>query len=336
MSYELLLVSVFVSTVALTWVIQRFATQLSLIDIPNIRSSHKVPTPRGGGVAIFLCFSIALLVICKSQTVQLRDLVEFLLLGGATVTLVGLLDDYMGVPSPVRFCVHSVVAACVVTSMEPLPSLFLFDFKFSFGWFAYLVYTLAIIWLLNLYNFMDGIDGIASSEAICVSCSAAFILTMSGHPQEGSLLIMLALACLGFLIWNWPPARIFLGDAGSGYLGFVFSVFALYTSSLEGVNLWTWVILLGVFWVDATCTLLWRIFTGQRWGQAHRAHLYQVMSRKWDSHRKVTIAVIAINAFWLFPWALMTSLISDWAFIFVIIAVSPLVFLVFIFGLQKS
>ncbi len=334
---NLLLATVlFLSTSLLTYLVKRYALQLSLIDKPNKRSSHSMPTPRGGGLALFLCFSATLGFLYAALSPVSKNLVELIIIGGAVIAIVGLLDDRFGVKSGVRFAVHSAACIATVSSMESLPVLQVFNAEYSLGWAAYPLYIVAAVWLLNLYNFMDGIDGIAAAEAVCVAVGAAVILYWGGRSEEASLLLLLALACLGFLVWNWPPAKIFMGDVGSGYLGFVFAVFALYTSAYDGISLWTWIVLLSIFWVDATATLTWRMFARQRWSEAHRDHLYQVMARKWSSHKKVTLAVIATNMLWVFPWALTTMVFPELAFLFVIICALPLLLLVFTFGLGSD
>jgi Fuc2NAc and GlcNAc transferase len=115
--------------------------------------------------------------------------------------------------------------------------------------------------------------------------------------------LILAGASLGFLLWNWPPAKIFMGDVGSGFLGFILGVLALYTPTFSRMSFWSWLILLGVFLVDATVTLLVRAARRERLHIAHRSHTYQRLARKLQSHQKVTLGVLAINIFWLFPLA---------------------------------
>ena len=178
----------------------------------------------------------------------------------------------------------------------------------SLGWTGDLVATLGIAWVLNLFNFMDGIDGIAASEAIFVVLAASSLSAL-GTDATGvfAASLVFAAACGGFLLWNWPPAKIFMGDVGSGYLGYVLAILALAAARENASSLWCWLILGGVFLVDATVTLSRRLVRGERVYEAHRSHAYQWLSRRWGSHRLVTIAVVLVNVAWLMPCALLCA-----------------------------
>ena len=180
---------------------------------------------------------------------------------------------------------------------------------------------------------MDGIDGIAGVEAICVAGGGALIIRLNnGDAAQSFWLMTLAAATLGFLFWNWPPAKIFMGDACSGFLGFILGIFALVTSATAGINLWSWLILLGIFLTDATITLIRRILRKEKFYKAHRSHGYQILSRRFNSHLKVTLYCLFINIFWLFPLASLASFHSEWGAVCALIAFSPLVTLAFIIG----
>ncbi|RDE22993.1 glycosyl transferase [Motiliproteus coralliicola] len=336
MSFYLLAILLFVLALMIVWPLKRYAANLLLIDIPNERSSHVHPTPRGGGIAIWFSFSLALIYQYDALSGGLQTLAWLLLIGGGLIALVGLLDDCFNVPVWPRFSAHLIVALMSVAMLEKLPTLPVLGGEVSLGWVGYGVYALLIVWTINLYNFMDGIDGIASAQAVCVALGAALVLLLSGRSDEAGLLTLLAVCCFAFLVWNWPPAKIFMGDVGSAYLGFVIAIFAIVSALNDGVNIWTWMILMGVFWVDATCTLLWRMASRQSWHEAHRSHVYQVMARQWRSHKKVTLSVIGINVFWLYPWAVMTVIWPQWAFLCVLVSSLPLVYLVFRYGLGKT
>ena len=172
---------------------------------------------------------------------------------------------------------------------------------------------------------MDGIDGLASIEAITVSASAAVILLLNGSEAAAQILLILSACVAGFLIWNWPPAKIFMGDASSGFLGFTLGLMAVITSNNDAISLWSWLILLAVFVTDTTYTLIRRIVNGDKWYEAHRSHAYQILSRQYRSQKKVTVAVITINIAWLFPLAYLATKYEYWASLISIIAVLPLV-----------
>ena len=196
----------------------------------------------------------------------------------------------------------------------------------SLGAVGTLVGALGIVWVLNLFNFMDGIDGIAASEGTFVAWSGA-ALTAAAPASNGvtAAAVIFGAACCGFVRWNWPPARIFMGDVGSGYLGYVIAVLALAAARENPVALWAWLILGGVFFVDATVTLLRRLLRGERVYEAHRSHAYQWLARRWGSHAKVTCAVMIVNVLWLLPCAVFATRRPSLAAATVIFAFAPLV-----------
>jgi Fuc2NAc and GlcNAc transferase len=179
---------------------------------------------------------------------------------------------------------------------------------------------------MNLFNFMDGIDGIAATEATFVSWGGALLASMAAVSSEVRwAAVLLGAACLGFLRWNWPPARIFMGDVGSGYLGYVIAVLAVAATRENPAALWIWLILGGVFFVDATVTLLRRLLRGDRIYEAHRSHAYQWLARRWESHAKVTWAVLTVNVLWLLPCAVFATRRPGIAAATAILALAPLV-----------
>lgn len=288
---------------ALTGVLRRYALARSIIDIPNARSSHTVPTPRGGGVAIVASFLLALPLAAVSGLAS-WSVVVALLGAGAGIALLGFLDDHGHIAARWRLLGHLVGAIWALFWLGGLAPLSLFGMSLDLGWLGHVLAALYLVWLLNLYNFMDGIDGIASLEAICVCIGGALLFVLSGHVGEAALPLLMAAAVVGFLFWNFPPARIFMGDAGSGFLGVSLGILSLQAAWVAPQLLWSWLILLGVFVVDATFTLLRRLLRGDKVYEAHRSHAYQYASRRFGRHLPVTLAVGAINLLWLLPIAL--------------------------------
>jgi Fuc2NAc and GlcNAc transferase len=193
-----------------------------------------------------------------------------------------------------------------------------------------------LVWLLNLYNFMDGIDGIAAAETVSVAGSAAVLLMAAGEWEIAVWLACLAFSSAGFLFWNWPPARIFMGDVGSGFLGYELGVCALLTASAGWLSIWTWIILLGAFLTDASVTVLRRMLRGDRWYAAHRSHAYQHAARRWGGHRKVTLAVIIVDLAWLLPLAVLSESFPHAAPWLVLVAILPLAGLALALGAGKA
>jgi Fuc2NAc and GlcNAc transferase len=183
--------------------------------------------------------------------------------------------------------------------------------------------------MINLYNFMDGIDGLAGIEALCVSGLGAFLMVWSGLPALSAVATALAASSAGFLVWNWPPARIFMGDVGSGFLGFVFGVMAISSAKERPGLLWPWLILLAVFIVDSMITLARRLIAGALWYEAHSSHAFQHAARRHGSHLKVTLTVAAINVVWLFPLAWGATAWPALAPLFFAIAAVPLIYTAF-------
>ena len=312
-----------------TGLIRKYALSRSLIDIPNARSSHTTPMPRGGGLAIVLTFFVGLLYLYARGAILIEYAIA-LFGGGGLVALVGFFDDHKHVPARWRILIHFVAAAWALYWVGGFPTLNLAGISLNLSIFGYVLGAVFLVWLLNLYNFMDGIDGIAGIEALFVALAAGLLECSSVNTgNELPMLALLASACLGFLIWNWPPAKIFMGDVGSGFLGFVLGSLALITVHSGNLSIWSWLILLAVFWVDATFTLLRRIVRGDRWYQAHCSHAYQHASRLYRSHLKVTGSVLLVNMFWLFPLAAMTLVWPGAAVLICMLAVLPLFILAY-------
>jgi Fuc2NAc and GlcNAc transferase len=249
-----------------------------------------------------------------------------LLIGGLLVAGIGLIDDRYGLPAGIRLAVH-LAAAIVAIEYVGVPPLRLGEHVIAPSWVGYLLSVTAIVWSLNLFNFMDGIDGIAASEAAFVSSAAACIAWFS-HAAPASIAgpLVVAAACCGFLLWNWPPAKIFMGDVGSGYLGYAIAVLALDAAQRDSAAIWWWLICGGVFFVDATITLIRRGLRRERVLEAHRTHAYQWLARRWGNHARVTLAVMAANLFWLAPWAFAAAAYPYLAAYFTVAALAPLIF----------
>lgn len=296
------------------------------MDVPNSRSSHSVPTPRGGGVAIVVAFIVALPLVGWIGHVSIPNL---LAVGGAgiLVAIIGFMDDHGHIAARWRLLGHFCAAIWSLFWLDGFPALNFFGSPIDLGWIGHILAALYIVWVLNLYNFMDGIDGIASVEAICVCLGACLLYWLSGFSGLIWLPVVLASAVFGFLIWNFPPARIFMGDAGSGFLGVILGVLSIQAAWVSSQLLWAWLILLGVFIVDATFTLFRRLLRGDKVYEAHRSHAYQFASRQVGRHLLVTLAVGAINVGWLLPVALCVTLLGLDGAIGLVIAYVPLVWL---------
>lgn len=279
---------------ALTGWVRRYALRRSIVDLPNQRSSHSTPTPRGGGLAIAIS---ALSGIALAGALGWTPWQETIALvgGGLLVAAVGWGDDRWNVTVPVRLMVHLVAAAWAIWWLHGLPALETGFGEVALGPAGSVVAVLGIAWATNIYNFMDGIDGLAGGEAVSVGLVGALMLFAGGHGDLAMVPLLIAAASAGFLGWNWPPARVFMGDVGSGLLGFLFGTLAVASERSGALPLLAWLVLFGVFGFDATATLLRRILWGEVWYRPHRTHTYQRAVQSGWSHAQVTRAVLLLN-----------------------------------------
>jgi Fuc2NAc and GlcNAc transferase len=293
-----------VASIALTGLLRRYALAASLLDVPNARSSHTLPTPRGGGVAIVIVFLLGIIPLSLSGLLATASLWAFLG-AGVWVAVIGFIDDHQHIAARWRLLAHFIGAAWGLFWLGlPTFSLFGIDLTtLSYGLAAFY-----LVWLLNLYNFMDGIDGLASIEAISVCLGGVLLLVFGTNTADYYALVLLIMAVAGFLLWNFPPAKIFMGDAGSGFLGITLGLFSLQAAHHASPFFCSWLILLGVFIVDATWTLMRRFLRGEKVYEAHCSHGYQFASRHYASHKIVSLTVAAINVCWLLPIALWVGL----------------------------
>jgi len=269
----------------LTYLIRQYAIKKSIIDIPNERSSHSIPTPRGGGLAVIITFFIGLFIFRES----IEENLFYALLSSLPIIIVSLVDDIVTLSSKIRFIVQALSALLALYFLGGVNSIDLIFFQLNGCWLNIFAF-ICILWITNLYNFLDGIDGYAASEAILVALGIYLIL-------NNNLGIIVAVAVLGFLMFNWHKASIFMGDVGSATLGFIFAIIVF--SDTSGGNIYFWLIMLSLFWYDATVTLVRRYQNGERVTQAHKKHAYQRLTQFGWSHSRVVLYSIAINVIFL-------------------------------------
>jgi Fuc2NAc and GlcNAc transferase len=319
----------------LTKALIHYAHKKQLLDVANHRSSHTQATPRIGGLSFV--FLISLIIFCGacfsttfSATTKTTSALFFILLPIMVVALTGLVDDIKGLSRSTRFIVYFI---CSIVALGNLP--ILFEQAYWLTAIEGLLLCVSLSWLINLFNFMDGIDGIAASESLFVLCSLAFFF-YQGNQLNPCYLLMLCIApIVGFLILNWQPAKIFMGDIGSTFLGCLLGCMCLYAINAKVLTIYSAVILLGCFIVDASWTLTYRLLSGQKWYQAHRSHHYQILSRKISSHQQTTLLYMLVNLAWLFPLALLAYHYKEHALLITTISLLPLVVRCFIIGAGK-
>ncbi|MEO5702713.1 MAG: glycosyltransferase family 4 protein [Gammaproteobacteria bacterium] len=289
-------------SVLITGLTRRHALRKGMIDMPNQRSSHTVPTARGGGLAIAMTFVGAILGLQITGVIA-SDIAWALTGGGALIAVTGWIDDRINVPISWRFLAHFVAAFWALFWLGGMASLQLGSVTISWGWPGWIVAAVGIVWLTNLYNFMDGIDGLAGMQAVVTGIGGGLLLGLSGAYELALASLVLAAASAGFLTWNWPPARVFMGDVGSGLLGFSFAVLAIASEKSGALPVLGWTILLAIFVMDATFTLLRRMVHKEAWLQAHCTHAYQRVVQLGASHLQVTLSILFLNIFVLWPLA---------------------------------
>ena len=320
------------TTAAGTALVRRRALARGRLDVPNARSSHSVPTPRGGGLAI-VAVVLTATIIAAALAVLPAGPCAALVIGGGMVAFVGYIDDLKGLPILPRLSVHVTAAAIAVATLADAGSVF----PGLPATMAITVLMLAVLWSINLFNFMDGIDGLAASQATFVFLSSAALIALSPRVDTPflSLLAVTSGACAGFLCWNWPPARIFMGDVGSGFLGFWVAAVALALDRTGVLSVWTTTILMSVFVADATVTLLRRVARRERWHEPHRSHAYQTLARRWHGHRGVTVLLWAINVAFVLPMAAWSAHERGRAPLLAALTLAALAVLVWIAGAGK-
>ncbi len=305
-----------------------YAHKKQLLDVANHRSSHVNATPRIGGLSFVVLISV--LGCTYALLHEMSNLILFTIVPTMLVALTGLVDDIKGISRTKRFAIYFICALIALGNLSAHGSNSYWEIVLT-GFFL----ALGLSWLINLFNFMDGIDGIAASESIFVLSGLALLTYCQGFTSFSYFLILCTAPITGFLILNWQPAKIFMGDIGSTFLGCVIGCICLYAINLNAVTLYSVIILLGLFIVDASWTLAYRIATGQKWYLAHRSHNYQILSRKYNSHQQVSLLYSAINLFWLLPLAIAANYWREYALLITTISVLPLIWLCFIMGAGK-
>jgi len=278
-------VGLFFLALFLTYVIKEFTLKKNILDIPNERSSHTVATPRGGGLAIIITLFVGLFIYKES----INDELFFALFCVTPIVIVSLIDDIVTLSSKVRFAVQALSSFLALYCLGGVDSVDFIWFEFSGVWLNVVAFIL-ILWLTNLYNFLDGIDGYAGSQTVTVGLGVFLLF----NNFIGLLLIV---ASLGFLVFNWHKASIFMGDVGSASLGFIIAILAV--SDMGSGHIYSWLVLLSLFWYDATVTLFRRYLNNETITEAHRKHAYQRLTQMGWSHAKVVIYAIIFNLIFL-------------------------------------
>ena len=285
------------------------------LDIPEDRSSHTQATPRGGGCAIWIAYSIGLVVLMALDHIEMFTFIGFLG-AGSFAMLSGLLDDIAegGIRAETRLIFHAVAVVWAIAWLGGIEEIHIVGFIWKWGYAEQILLGLAMIWIINNTNFMDGLNGLAASETIFVAGMAGLLASASGDSVSLLLCTMLVATTIGFLPWNIGRAKIFLGDSGAYFLGMMIALLALTSAQTGSISPWCWTILFAVFLSDGTVTLVRRmIHNPSAWKIPHQSHACQHIRHQLDSHGKVTIAVSALNVIVLAPLATVAWRYPQWS-----------------------
>lgn len=293
----LLNLGIFIFTFAGTRWLMGAGNWLSSVAEPNHRSLHKKSTPSGGGLAIV----VGLLLIEVWQRFQGASFFPSptALLGFVLVAGISFLDDRQPIRSSIRLAIHLAAAFCLVLGGShelaiPLPGLS--DQPVDLGLLAIPFALILTVWFTNLYNFMDGMDGFAGGMTVFGFGGCAALAWSNGDAPLALLCSAVAASGAGFLCWNFPPAKIFMGDVAAAPLGYLVAMVAFLGVKNQSMDLWQPLILFSPFWVDATATLVRRLMKGDRIWEAHRTHAYQRLANAGWGHRKTALAEYALMA----------------------------------------
>jgi len=271
---------------SLTYFIKNYAIKKSLVASVNERSSHTVPTPHGGGIAVAVTWFLGLIYLFLTD--QIDPTLFYALISGVIIAIVGLIDDIVELNAKARMIVFSIVGTVGLYMIGGLDKITFGIFEVEAPAIISVFALLLVLWYINLTNFIDGIDGYLSMQFVFVSVAGLILF-------GGSHFAVLGVSVLGFLFWNWHKAKIFMGDAGSTLLGYTIAIITIYYANQEPSNLWICITLYGVFWFDATLTLLRRKLNGEKLSQAHKKHAYQRLTQVGWSHSRVTLYALGIN-----------------------------------------
>lgn len=325
----LVLVSVAALSLLGSYIVLLYAGKRNLLQLPNHRSSHVQPTPNGGGLGIVVASTVAGVWLAWGQSPTLLALIVL----AVPLALVGLLDDIRHLSARVRLGVQVAVCTGLLIVLGTVPEIVVGNVVLG-GLALSGLLLLVGVWWINLFNFMDGIDGIAGLQAVFMLLAGAALVAW-GNPDAMTspiwmLILCIVAATVGFLLLNWPHAKIFMGDTGSTWLGFMIFALALLTIQSGWLSYSVWLVLGAVFFTDATVTLLTRMARGECWYEAHRNHAYQRLARRWQGerntdHRSVTLLVAMVNLLWLAPMAWACMQWPQWIPGLVVLAYAPLV-----------
>jgi len=320
----------FILSLAFTVYYRKLAVRWGIMDVPNSRSSHTEPIPRGAGITFFLSFNLVLGLLIWQNQIALNYILP-VVIGGPVILILGYWDDLQSLSAKVRLFFHFGAAVFVFFLISNgFSKAVTISFLPQWPWLTAGFCVFFIAWFINLYNFMDGADGLATSIGMVGAGLIAILSFMAGNKDLAIIYVVLAYSLAGFLIFNWNPAKVFMGDSGAYYLGYIFGSLALVSKMYYDSSLYVHLIIFGLFIVDATWTLVRRIVRMEYVFKAHKMHAFQKLIAKRWGHARVTSLYVLITVLWLFPMAAFSMNFPFYSFLFLVIAYIP----VFVFVLS--
>jgi len=312
--YLSLLIFLAIISGLITDFIRRFSIKNKLFDIPNNRSSHDIPKPKGGGISIVLIMLGTVIALSFFEMIK-PDISMSMITGLSIIAVVGFIDDYKNLPILLRTVSYFVAAVLSIYLIGGITSISVSGYYYDLNHVGFFLSVLFLVWITNLYNFMDGIDGFAAIQTICVGLFCGSLLYLSAETSYAIIMFCLVAATMGFLYLNWAPAKIFMGDVGSCTIGFLFGLLSLYMEKTGIISIAVWLILLSPFIGDSTFTLFKRIIYKEKWYTAHNMHAYQKLHQSGLNHNKLAIGLLAINLAVIWPIAWFAYLYKNVEFI---------------------
>jgi Fuc2NAc and GlcNAc transferase len=285
----------FIASVICLFVYKKIAIKYDILDYPSKRSSHKIPRPRGSGIVFVILWCIYLLFFLREKHFHTYGWV--IIPSVMLIVLISFLDDIYRVCAKWRFIIYCVASILSIIWLKGFDAVYLGVGMLHLGILGSILAVAGILWSINLYNFMDGIDALAALQAVFVFGVGGYFLWHVG----GHVLAMMAFGLVsimgGFLIWNFPPAKMFMGDSGSTFLGFLVPIFGLLGEKLYHLPVLLWGMLYGFFIFDASITLIRRMIVDINWYEPHRLHAFQRLQLTHTSHRKALSVIFTVNCF---------------------------------------
>jgi Fuc2NAc and GlcNAc transferase len=327
------LIMLFVVSFLGTYLYRKIAISLNILANINFRTLHIKPVPVGGGIVFAMVFVVGLFYQWWLNQSS-NNLLLVIAVGAGVAALFGFLDDLKDIRAMKKFAVQFLLSGWTLFWLDGGPLMFI-DWIPSIVTIPFTI--LFLVWIMNGYNFMDGIDGMAISGTVFVSGTMIWVLLLT-HPESEfiNVMVLLLVSSIAFMLFNWPPASIFMGDSGSAFLGYLFGLLVLVTIMQGDVTIWTWLVVFSYFFADLVVTQIMRVILVKKWYLAHRSHAYQNLARITGSHLKVTGGVVLYNLIWVLPLTLWSALSPEIALYAAVLAVFPGIIIAYRYGPRLS